>query len=298
MADPFLVKDIRPGGGHSSPDGLTAVGNTLFFNAFDGINGFELWKSDGTAAGPVLVKDILPGGSGSGPNNLTAIGNTLYFRASDGINGNELWAYPTCFLAGSLIAIPSGERPIGTLQPGDLICTADGPQPVRFISRTSHNPVILWNIDGLPICVKAGAMGDGLPRRDLYVSGGHALLLDGHLIAASALVNGSTILQTQPEDWDAHRPITYYNIELEKHELITAEGLMVESFFDSFERSGWDNYTAYLALYGSEQPLEELPLPRRADSKFQHGFRSGWRIAISSNAVMSCITACMPALID
>ncbi len=38
--------------------------------------------------------------------------------------------------------------------------------------------------------------------------------------------------------------------------------------------------------------------PRRADSKFQHGFRSGWRIAISSNAVMSCITACMPALID
>jgi len=37
---------------------------------------------------------------------------------------------------------------------------------------------------------------------------------------------------------------------------------------------------------------------RRADSKFQHGFGSGWRIAISSNAVMSCITACMPALID
>ncbi|SBO44420.1 Hint domain-containing protein [Cyanobium sp. NIES-981] len=168
----------------------------------------------------------------------------------------------TCFLPGTLIATPGGEQPIETLQPGDLICTPDGPQPVKFVCRTTHHPVILWNLDALPICIKAGALGDGLPRRDLYVSGGHALLLDGHLIHASALVNGSTILQTQPEDWDAHRPITYYNIELEKHELITAEGLMVESFFDSFERSGWDNYPAYLALYGSEQPLEELPLPR------------------------------------
>ena len=36
----------------------------------------------------------------------------------------------------------------------------------------------------------------------------------------------------------------------------------------------------------------------RADSKFQHGFGSGWRIAIASSVVMSCITACMPARID
>jgi len=35
-----------------------------------------------------------------------------------------------------------------------------------------------------------------------------------------------------------------------------------------------------------------------ADSKFQHGFGSGWCIAIASSAVMSCITACMPARID
>ena len=36
----------------------------------------------------------------------------------------------------------------------------------------------------------------------------------------------------------------------------------------------------------------------RADSKFQHGLGSGWRIAIASSAVMSCITACIPARID
>jgi ELWxxDGT repeat protein len=67
------------------------VGNTLFFAANDGVNGLELWKSDGTAAGTVLVKDINPGSSGSYPRNLTVMGNTLFFTADDGVNGNELW---------------------------------------------------------------------------------------------------------------------------------------------------------------------------------------------------------------
>ncbi|GBF00439.1 hyalin, partial [Microcystis aeruginosa NIES-298] len=53
------------------------MGNTLFFTANDGVNGYELWKSDGTAAGTVLVKDINPGGSWSFPENLTAVGSTL-----------------------------------------------------------------------------------------------------------------------------------------------------------------------------------------------------------------------------
>ena len=42
------------GGGSSTPD-------IKFFAANDGVNGYELWKSDGTAAGTMLVKDILPG---------------------------------------------------------------------------------------------------------------------------------------------------------------------------------------------------------------------------------------------
>jgi ELWxxDGT repeat protein len=66
------------------------VGNTLFFRADNEVNGSELWKSDGTAAGTVLVKDIRPGSSSS-PSNLTAVGNTLFFSANNGVNGEELW---------------------------------------------------------------------------------------------------------------------------------------------------------------------------------------------------------------
>ncbi len=52
---------IRGSSGSSPVRYLTNVNGTLFFGAYDGTNGNELWKSDGTAAGTVLVKDIYAG---------------------------------------------------------------------------------------------------------------------------------------------------------------------------------------------------------------------------------------------
>ena len=93
-----MVKDIVSGSGHSYPSYLTVVGNTLYFQANDGNNGEELWKSDGTSSGTVLVKDIWSGSSSSEPRQLTAVGNTLYFSTT-GIDGDDgepiegLWFY-------------------------------------------------------------------------------------------------------------------------------------------------------------------------------------------------------------
>ena len=86
-----MVMDINSGSGDSAPFEFTAVGNTLYFRAYTVINGDELWKSDGTAAGTMMVKDINNGSDYGSPYLLTAVGNTLYFRADDGINGRELW---------------------------------------------------------------------------------------------------------------------------------------------------------------------------------------------------------------
>ncbi len=74
-----------------------AVGNTMYFPANNGTDGFELWKSDGTTSGTVMVKDINTSTScnNSGCSGFTgeleAVGNTLYFSADDGVNGSELW---------------------------------------------------------------------------------------------------------------------------------------------------------------------------------------------------------------
>ena len=92
------VKDIAPGtcsiGGIqvpcSSPTGLTVFNNTLYFSANDGMSGFELWKSDGTALGTVQVKDINLSGDSS-PSGFTVFNNELYFSADDGSTGFELW---------------------------------------------------------------------------------------------------------------------------------------------------------------------------------------------------------------
>lgn len=79
---------IMPG---SHPGSFTAVGNTLFFTAWDSQNGMELWKTDGTEQGTVLVKDVRPGRLSSHPRDLVAMGNALYFPAFTEETGIELW---------------------------------------------------------------------------------------------------------------------------------------------------------------------------------------------------------------
>ena len=73
----------------SRPFGCAVLNNAVYFSAFDGKGGFELWKSDG--AGTVRVKDINPGANGSIPGGLTVFNNALYFSAFDGTSGFELW---------------------------------------------------------------------------------------------------------------------------------------------------------------------------------------------------------------
>ncbi len=91
VAGTVLVKDIHNGSSSSSPAGLTAVEDLLYFVANDGINGEALWQSDGTEQGTKLEKVI---GANSGIKNITNINESIYFHADDGIGSNtRLWSY-------------------------------------------------------------------------------------------------------------------------------------------------------------------------------------------------------------
>ncbi|MCP4711410.1 MAG: hypothetical protein GY869_22550, partial [Planctomycetes bacterium] len=88
----YLVKDIyNTDDSGSYPGNIVEIGGAIFFTADDGVNGEELWKSDGSAAGTVMVKDIYSGSDGSDPRYLTNVNGSLFFSTDDGSNGRELW---------------------------------------------------------------------------------------------------------------------------------------------------------------------------------------------------------------
>jgi hypothetical protein len=171
----------------------------------------------------------------------------------------------SCFLAGTRIATPEGERAVENLGIGDLVTTADGgAAPVRWIGRRTlradgdngdrfADPLIYQ-----PIRIRAGALGDALPVRDLLVSMDHAVLIDGMLVQAGALVNEVSVVRESrlPETF------TYYHIELADHALVLAEGVPAETIVDNVMRMGFDNWAEHEALYGNAPSVIEMPYPR------------------------------------
>ena len=77
--------------GDGNPSAFIQFGNKFIFANDDGINGKELWISDGTAAGSYMIKDINPGPPGSTPNNMVVMNGKVYFGATEAVSGNELW---------------------------------------------------------------------------------------------------------------------------------------------------------------------------------------------------------------
>ncbi|WBV44434.1 Hint domain-containing protein [Pseudoroseomonas cervicalis] len=164
----------------------------------------------------------------------------------------------TCFATGTAIGCPGGARPVQSLCIGDLVLTATGEaRPVRWIGRQE---IIAFFDRGRsnPIRLQAGALGQGLPQRELFVSPDHALFLDGVLVQAGALVNGTTIRQVQ-----AGERFAYFHIELDNHALVLAEGVPAETFVDNVTRARFDNHAEFIALYGEAPvPTGEMDVPR------------------------------------
>ncbi len=152
-----------------------------------------------------------------------------------------------CFLRGTRIATLRGEVAVEDLRIGDLVVTATGGAlPIKwigtrgFITRlvNEHHRAAL-----LPIRIAAGALGEASPVRDLHVSPEHMLCLEGVLIPAEKLLNGTTI--TRADDLDV---VQYFHIELPRHAVLYAEGALAESFLDTGNRNMFANVLSYLDL--------------------------------------------------
>jgi ELWxxDGT repeat protein len=67
------------------------IADVVYFSANNGVNGTELWRSDGTEQGTSMIMDINPGSPSSDPAHITEAGGIIYFSANDGVVGQELW---------------------------------------------------------------------------------------------------------------------------------------------------------------------------------------------------------------
>jgi hypothetical protein len=167
-----------------------------------------------------------------------------------------------CFLEGTRIATPQGERAVERLAIGELVLTADGRAvPVKWIGRQCiRHPRVVAAPQLEPVRITAGALGDGLPHSDLHVTAAHGMVWEGLVVNAGALVNGTTIrfvpLSEMPEVF------TWYHVETEVHEVILAHGAPTETFVDYVGRSRFDNHQEYLDLYGAERIIPEMKRPR------------------------------------
>jgi hypothetical protein len=182
------------------------------------------------------------------------------------LNGFVAEDIPVCFLAGTMIACPDGERAVETLAIGDLVLTSDSRAvPVRWVGRQTLSTFFGMPEGRRPVCIAAGALGDNLPVDDLRLTTDHALLIDDVLVQAGALVNGSTIRRIPPSDLGER--FVVYHVETENHEVILAEGAPAETFVDNISRRHFDNYAEFAALYGDQAPIVELDQPRAMSAR-------------------------------
>ena len=135
-----------------------------------------------------------------------------------------------CFLKGTKIRTAEGERKIEDLAIGDLLPTRfGGLRPIQWIGRypfKRSDPSKPWVKDALPVRITRSALGPNVPHTDLYVTGGHALLIDGVLVPAELLVNGTTITRDETREYDE---LEFFHVKLESHDVIYAEGAPAET---------------------------------------------------------------------
>jgi hypothetical protein len=165
--------------------------------------------------------------------------------------------HPHCFLIGTRILTPCGEVPVEELSIGDLVETLNGPLPVKWIGRHRFKKIASssWHSSVAPIRVARFALHGQYPHRDLYLSPEHSLFFDGVLIPVKLLVNDRSVVPAKMDDCEL---IQYFQIELEAHGVIFAEGAPAETLLTT-SREGFANFMEYERLYGSEEPPASKP---------------------------------------
>jgi hypothetical protein len=185
-----------------------------------------------------------------------------------------------CFLKGTTIRTAAGDRKIEDLVVGDLLPTVFGGtcaiQWIGYYPYKRSDQAKPWVKDVLPVRVACSALGPNTPHADLYVSKEHALLIDGVLVTAGSLINGTTITLYNASE---HNELEFFHIKLARHNAIYAEGVPCETL-RNFDESAV-NFAEYLRRHGPPTTQEAPCAPLLSCTGARREIKSRFRSAIS-----------------
>ena len=233
------------------------------------LSGFTSYTISGSPTGTQTVSIADSAGNFSFEVSNAGLTNNTYTTltggpltlVSDGSGGTDIAA---CFLAGTRIRTPDGEVDVENLKIGDIVATASGDSvAVRWIGVRTVATLFADVHRLMPVRIQTGALAHNVPARDLLVSPDHAMFVNGTLVHAGALVNGSTITR------ETNMPprFTYYHVEVADHALILAENAPAETFVDNVDRMAFDNWAEHQALYGEGPSVSEMSYPRAKSAR-------------------------------
>ncbi len=156
--------------------------------------------------------------------------------------GGTPYAEIPCFGRGTLIDTPDGPRTVESLQVGDLVLTQDGgPQPVIWVD---HQAMFRPSEERWPVRIARGALGAGLPYRDLIVSPQHAMLLrdplmDLHFGSPEVFARAGHLVGQPGIDRVQLPLVEYFHVMVDGHDIIRAEGAATETFYPGPASRKW-----------------------------------------------------------
>lgn len=178
--------------------------------------------------------------------NIVGVQALGYELDSDS-NGNLVYA--VCFLEDTQIAVPDGLKAIQDMAVGDeVLISREGVTVTDAITWVGKAH---WNVRthlpddqaGYPVRVLQNAIAEGVPFKDLLVTAEHCLFLNGHFVPARMLVNGRSIFYDKTiTSYD------YYHIETTKHSIVSADGLLTESYLDTGNRHSFSQDSKVIQL--------------------------------------------------